>query len=214
MEFVLRIIVAAICGGFIGYERRSRLKEAGTRTHVIVAIGSCLIMIVSKYGFNDVALLDIYKVDAARLAAQVVSGVGFLGAGMILIRKNVILGLTTAAGIWATSGIGLAIGAGMIEIGVFTTALILGFQFTMHEILSKLRKYHNHHVSIEIEHKANIKQLNAFIESKGIKILEFQFQHNKNSYEIIYSLGFPKDLSEREFIEETSEIDYILSVDI
>lgn len=214
MEFVLRIIVAAICGGFIGYERRSRLKEAGTRTHVIVAIGSCLIMIVSKYGFNDVALLDIYKVDAARLAAQVVSGVGFLGAGMILIRKNVILGLTTAAGIWATSGIGLAIGAGMIEIGVFTTVLILGFQFTMHEILSKLRKYHNHHVSIEIEHKTNIKQLNAFIESKGIKILEFQFQHNKNSYEIIYSLGFPKDLSEREFIEETSEIDYILSVDI
>lgn len=101
MEFLVRILLAGICGGIIGYERKSRNKEAGIRTHLIVASGAALIMIVSKYGFTDILGDKGIALDPSRIAAQIVTGVGFLGAGMIFMRKNTISGLTTAAGIWA-----------------------------------------------------------------------------------------------------------------
>ena len=99
LELLVRLIVAGICGSLIGYERKNRLKEAGIRTHMIVALGSALVMIVSKYGFADVLLLHNYILDPSRVAAQIVSGIGFLGAGIIFVRKQAISGLTTAAGI-------------------------------------------------------------------------------------------------------------------
>lgn len=101
MLYLARILLAGCCGALIGYERKNRQKEAGIRTHFIVAVGSSLLMILSKYGFFDMAVQG----DGSRIAAQVVSGVGFLGAGMIMIRRHNISGLTTAAGIWATSGV-------------------------------------------------------------------------------------------------------------
>ena len=107
-EFFLRILTAAVCGIVIGYERENRNKEAGIRTHAIVALGAALIMIVSKYGFSD-----IQNYDASRVAAQIVSGIGFLGAGIIFIRNRAVSGLTTAAGIWATAGVGMAVGSGI-----------------------------------------------------------------------------------------------------
>lgn len=127
-EYLLRIFIACICGGAIGYERENRNKVAGIRTHAIVSLGSALIVIISKYGFNDVA-----NYDAARVAAQIVSGIGFLGAGIIFVKNNSISGLTTAAGVWATSGIGMAIGAGLYYLGVASTLLILVAQFIMHK---------------------------------------------------------------------------------
>ena len=108
VEYLVRIFVAACLGLLIGSERKNRNKSAGIRTHVIVALGAALIMVVSKYGF-----MDVEKADAARVAAQVVSGIGFLGAGVIFVRNNLVNGLTTAAGIWATAGVGLALGSGM-----------------------------------------------------------------------------------------------------
>ncbi len=122
LELLLRILVAGMCGCLIGYERKNRLKEAGMRTHMIVALGSALIMVVSKYGFADVPGAPG---DPARIAAQIVSGIGFLGAGMIFVRRQAISGLTTAAGVWATAGIGMAIGARLYEIGIATTAIVL-----------------------------------------------------------------------------------------
>ncbi len=127
-ELFARLILAAICGFAIGFERKNRRKEAGVRTHVIVALASCLMMEISKYGF-----FDLGKFDGARIAAQVVSGIGFLGAGMIFVHKNSIKGLTTAAGVWATSGIGMAVGAGMYIIGVMTTVTILIIQVVFHK---------------------------------------------------------------------------------
>ncbi len=134
IELILRLIIAAICGYVIGSERNTRRKEAGIRTHIIVAIASCLMMEISKYGFKDIG-----DFDGARLAAQVVSGIGFLGAGMIFVHKNTVKGLTTAAGIWATSGIGMAIGAGMYMIGIVTTALIMILQVFFHKKTGFLR---------------------------------------------------------------------------
>lgn len=125
-DFILRLVVASLMGVVIGLEREYRSKEAGYRTHFLVALGSALMMIVSQYGFNDVLKADLVRLDPSRLAAQVVSGIGFIGAGtIILLQKQIVRGLTTAAGIWATSGIGLAIGAGMFTIGVTATILFL-----------------------------------------------------------------------------------------
>ncbi|WP_188694879.1 MgtC/SapB family protein [Pullulanibacillus camelliae] len=128
MEWVIRLVLSGILGACIGFEREKRLKEAGLRTHFLVAVGSAVIMIISKYGFTDVLGQNI-TLDPSRIAAQVVSGIGFLGAGTILVQRQSVRGLTTAAGLWATSGIGLAIGAGMYTVGIVCTALVLlGFE--------------------------------------------------------------------------------------
>lgn len=133
--FILRMVLAAICGGFLGYERKHRGKSAGIRTHLVVAIASTLMMIVSKYGFNDMVDVAInYRLDPSRIAAGIVSGVGFLGAGMIFIRRKTPQGLTTAAGIWATSGIGMAIGAGMYVVGIAATVIIYFAQLVLHRM--------------------------------------------------------------------------------
>lgn len=124
-DFALRLFLAGVMGILIGLEREYRAKEAGYRTHFLVALGSALLMIVSQYGFSDVLERDLVRLDPSRIAAQVVSGIGFIGAGTIILQKQIVRGLTTAAGIWATSGIGLAIGAGMYGIGIAATVLVL-----------------------------------------------------------------------------------------
>ena len=126
-ELLLRIVVAAVMGYLIGYERKNREKSAGMRTHSIVCMGAALIMIVSKYSFRDIP-----DYDASRVAAQIVSGIGFLGAGVIFIRNNAVSGLTTAAGIWATAGVGMAIGAGSCLLGVCSGVLIVITQMVLH----------------------------------------------------------------------------------
>ena len=105
-NFILRLLVAGLLGGAIGFEREFRAKEAGVRTHFIVALGSALFMIISQYAFSG-------QYDHSRVAAQVVSGIGFIGAGVIIFQKNVVRGITTAAGLWVAAAIGLACGAGM-----------------------------------------------------------------------------------------------------
>lgn len=133
LHYILRMFVAGICGFIIGFERKNRAKGAGIRTHFMVAMAAALMMIVSMYSFNDPIFPEGVKVaDPTRIAAQIVSGVGFLGAGMIFVHKNTISGLTTAAGIWATAGIGMAIGAGMYIIGITATLLVLFAQIILH----------------------------------------------------------------------------------
>lgn len=137
LECILRIVLSGLCGLVVGYERKRRGKGAGTRTHLVVALASALMMIVSKYGFSDMAQVaaDVYdtRLDPSRLASQIVTGVGFLGAGMIYFNRGTITGLTTAAGIWATSGVGMAIGAGMYFIGILTTIIMIVAQTILHQ---------------------------------------------------------------------------------
>ena len=138
-ELLLRIVVAAVCGWLVGVERSRRFKDAGVRTHCMVACTAALLMLISKYGFADLsspenaALTGIRGIDPARIAAQVVSGVSFLGAGVIYRdRRFTTRGLTTAAGIWAVAGIGMAIGAGMYFVGIFATVFIICVQYITH----------------------------------------------------------------------------------
>ena len=124
-EFIIRLVVASLMGVIIGLEREYRSKEAGYRTHFLVALGSALLMIVSQYGFTEVLKADLVRLDPSRIAAQVVSGIGFLGAGTIILQKQFVRGLTTAAGLWAAAGIGLAVGAGMYLLALAATILTL-----------------------------------------------------------------------------------------
>ena len=139
-DFILRIFVAAVLGAAIGLERDLRAKEAGFRTHFLVAMGSALFMIVSAYGFSDAMASDLHRWDVSRVAAQVVSGIGFIGAGTIIFRKaeNVVSGLTTAAGLWVTAAIGLACGGGMYVLSIASTLMVLvgleAFNFILRKI--------------------------------------------------------------------------------
>ncbi len=141
LNWIIRIFIAAACGFVIGMERKSRSKEAGIRTHTIVCMAAAIMMVVSKYGFSDQLPNHdgVRGGDSARIAAQVVSGIGFLGAGIIFYKRDFLHGLTTAAGIWATSGIGLAIGAGMLVIGVFSTIILVLLQVILHRPLKLLK---------------------------------------------------------------------------
>ena len=118
IELVFRPLIAGLLGAIIGLDRAYRAKEAGFRTHFLVCLGSALFMVVSQYGFSDVLQEGITRFDPGRIAAQVVSGIGFIGAGTIIIHRQFVRGLTTAAGLWATSGIGLAIGGGLYWLGI------------------------------------------------------------------------------------------------
>ena len=133
-EYLLRILVATLCGLSIGLERESNLKLAGVRTYSIVAMTSSIMMIVSKYGFYDVLIQNSISLDPSRIAAGVVTAIGFLGAGVIFTRKMNVSGLVTAAGIWATVGIGSAIGAGMYLIGIVSTGFFLVLQLCYRKI--------------------------------------------------------------------------------
>lgn len=129
-NLILRIFVAGLLGGAIGFEREFRAKEAGVRTHFIVALGSALFMIISQFAFTG-------QFDHARVAAQVVSGIGFIGAGVIIFQKNVIRGITTAAGLWVAAAIGLACGAGMYTLSVAAMLLTIICLEAMHFITNK-----------------------------------------------------------------------------
>lgn len=129
-NFILRIFIAGVLGGLIGFEREFRAKEAGVRTHFIVALGSALFMIISQYAFSG-------RFDAARVAAQVVSGIGFIGAGVIIFQKNAVRGVTTAAGLWVAAAIGLSCGAGMYPVAVAATLMTILVLETMHFITRK-----------------------------------------------------------------------------
>jgi len=123
-ELILRLLLAALLGSVIGIERERLLWAAGLRTHMLVCVGSCLIMIVSAFGFAGVLGPHVI-LDPSRIAAQVVTGVGFLGAGSIILRNEVVKGLTTAASLWAVAAVGLAVGGGLYMAAAATTVIIL-----------------------------------------------------------------------------------------
>ena len=156
-KYLLMLLLSVLLGFAIGLERKTRAKEAGVRTHTIVCFGSCLLMIISKFGFAGM------QADTARIAAQIVSGIGFIGAGMIVYRKNVVHGLTTAAGVWATAGIGMACGAGLYLVAVGGTAIMICVQCVLHINCKLFNMKHSYRVKIsflEIENgQEKIKEL-------------------------------------------------------
>lgn len=210
LEFLVRILLAGICGGIIGYERKSRNKEAGIRTHLIVASGAALIMIVSKYGFSDILGDKGIALDPSRIAAQIVTGVGFLGAGMIFMRKNTISGLTTAAGIWATSAIGMAIGSGLYLLGIVTAVLIVLVQIILHQNHRWLKESYKEELSFVIDrNKDALKDLQERLKGLQIEILNVTLTQEQDSYQVDLVVSFPDTYQAAHLLDVFHEVDYI-----
>lgn len=185
-EFILRLFVAAVLGSIIGLDREYRAKEAGYRTHFLVSLGSALMMIVSQYGFTEaIEEVGIARFDPARVAAQVVTGIGFIGAGTIILQRQIVRGLTTAAGIWATAGIGLVVGAGMYVLGISATVLaligleLLPFLFKNVSMKSSLVEFQTHK-------KETLHKLSKLFNSKNFKVVSYQMEEQMKEAETVY----------------------------
>ncbi len=189
VEFLIRLLIAGICGALVGYERKSRLKEAGIRTHLIVALASSLMMLISKYGFGDLAYNGMVSHDPSRIASTIVSGIGFLGAGMIFVRKNTINGLTTAAGVWATAGIGMAIGAGMYFVGIAATLIVLAVQVILHKNLSFLHIPTSEEIRIiAANDKETVEEIQNILERNQISILNIKIERRDSDGDLSIDL--------------------------
>ena len=147
-RILLDILLSAILGFCIGMERKMRSKEAGIRTHTIVCIGSALFMVISKYGFGSEA-------DSARVAAQIVAGIGFLGAGIIVYRQHEVHGLTTAAGVWATAGVGMACGAQLYVLAIGAALLMVGAQWLLHRNWKIFKQKRYYSINIVFKQTSN-----------------------------------------------------------
>lgn len=212
LELMIRIILAGICGGAIGYERESRKKTAGLRTHVIVAVSSALMIALSKYGFDDV-LGQYVRLDPSRIAAGTVTAIGFLGSGIIFSKNKSVSGVTTSAGIWATLGVGMAVGAGMYVIGIATTGIVvlveifIGRSGKLSYIVKEVRQ-------IKVEYGATerseqiISRIRSVLEKEyGCKIIKFQMKREGENIHIDFLVRMGrKSVNLAAFVEEYPEI--------
>ena len=199
-ELVIRIIIAALIGCMIGYERKNREKSAGLRTHAIVCMGAALMMVVSKYSFTDIS-----DYDASRVAAQIVSGVGFLGAGTIFIKKNSISGLTTAAGIWATAGVGMAIGAGSYFVGICSGILVVVIQIILHKVTFLSMEPYRGVIKMNTTDSEHVlEELRENFTKENIRELDMKMTRGKEQGEakIELMLLFPTELERRNLVYE------------
>ena len=185
--FMIRLTIAGVLGAAIGFERECRAKEAGTRTHFLVAVGSCLMMIVSQWGFQDVlgniaAGNGFYRADISRVAAQIVSGIGFIGAGTIMMQKQVVHGLTTAAGLWAVAGIGMAIGGGLYGVGISATCFALIGLEALRFLLRKFRTRSCYLVFLTKD-RSNLINVTNELNANDFHILSFSVSSEKSGGE-------------------------------
>lgn len=216
MEFFGRILIAAICGALIGYERNNRLKEAGIRTHLIVALAAALLMVVSKYGFGDVTSHPGIALDPSRIAAQIVTGVGFLGAGMIFVRNQSISGLTTAAGVWATAGIGMAVGAGLYVLGMGVSLLIIAAQMILHRNVAWLHFPIAEQIAMEMDAVGDgVSSIREKLLSHEIRILSLKARHLDNGHMALdLFVKLPKDYNRTQLLSLLSDNPHIKSLDL
>ena len=186
-DFALRLFVAGAMGVLIGLEREYRAKEAGYRTHFLVALGSALMMNVSQYGFMEVLKTDLIRLDPSRIAAQVVSGIGFIGAGTIILQKQIVSGLSSAAGIWATSGIGLAVGAGMYAVGISATLLVLLGLETLSYFFKSIG-FRNMMIDFFTDDKEVIKRVSKKFNTRNYVVVSYEmteaYTNGKNVYHV------------------------------
>ncbi len=214
LDLILRLLVSAVCGFMVGFERKTRSKEAGIRTHAIVCLAAALMMIISKYGFDDTMFAANSKgTDTSRVASQIVTGIGFLGAGIIFYRRDMLHGLTTAAGIWATAAIGMAIGAGMYVIGVVSTAMLIILQVILHKPykIFRTRTMTSLHITVSMDEADIINKIQYLFEVK--KFLKFKTISTENGIIADIELVTPRNFSELEVYEIVRNNPYIKTLE-
>lgn len=223
-DLTLRIVLALVLGGLIGLEREWSNHAAGFRTHILVCVGSASIMLLSIYGFSDFVNEFNVRTDPARLAAQVISGIGFLGAGAILRTGSSVSGLTTAASIWVVAAIGLSVGAGFFYAAFLATALVLLSLFVLNKWERlMLRNRRNQEITLKIlDRPGSLGAIATTFGNYGIHIKNLTMEHEQedhagDSAEHTVNLRFILNINGStkliEALEEVSGIDYVLSVD-
>lgn len=178
-EVIARLAVAAVLGGIVGLERERLEWVAGLRTHMLVCLGAALVMIVSAFGFSDVLGTPQVMLDPSRIAAQVVSGIGFLGAGTILfLRQEVIRGLTTAASLWTVAAVGLAVGSGLYLAAICTTVLVVVILALVKplEVFLFRRNRSRQMVVLIDRQRASLLQIESAFETEGLGVREISLK--------------------------------------
>lgn len=208
-ELLLRLVIACILGMVIGFERKNRNKMAGIRTHAIVAFGAAFMMIVSKYGFEDIA-----SYDASRIASQIVSGIGFLGAGIIFVKDNILVsGLTTAAGIWATAGVGMSIGAGQYFIAICGGILLVVMQEILHRFSFLSREAFRATVKLTMDSKSSIHKLEDYISGEHVEIDSIKVNRgNKLETKVEMELVFLPQHDKMDFLNRLADYPGVSSI--
>ena len=189
LSFIGRLLLAGVLGALIGLERELRAKEAGLRTHFLVALGSALIMIVSLWGFGSAAGAAGTTADRARVAAQIVSGIGFIGAGAIMVQKHYVLGLTTAAGLWVVAGIGMAAGGGLWPLAVAATIFAL-IGLELFRFIVKMVRLTNVNVTFAADKPSDIPRILSRLRDSGFHVFNYKVESVSSSgdYRIVASM--------------------------
>ena len=217
-EMLMRLLAAAALGSLVGFERERLLWAAGIRTHMLVCVGSCLIMIVSAFGFSDVLAKEHVILDPSRIAAQVVSGIGFLGAGSILARGEIVKGLTTAASIWAVAAIGLAVGGGLYLAAGSSTVIILLILAGMKPLEEAYRSRNQTcQLQIEVDHGSLTPEaLREALELRVSQIKRFlvESRNAEGTDELMVLLGKVSSQDIAAFPEKLKELDGVREVTI
>lgn len=214
-EYPLRLLGAAFCGALIGYERENKMKMAGVRVHAIVCMASALMMVISKYGFYDVLSANI-TLDPSRVAASVVTAIGFLGAGIIFTHKMNIRGLTTSAGLWATVGIGMALGAGMYVLGITSVIFILLLQFLHYRHFRILKSNNVEQITLRLKGDENLQDiLKSTFDMDKFRLLSAQMKRvGNNQIEVKLYVAFPANFDVFTLLEVLRNNPEIISIDL
>jgi putative Mg2+ transporter-C (MgtC) family protein len=216
VEMLIRLVTAAALGSLIGFERERLLWAAGIRTHMLVCVGSCLIMIVSQYGFSSILTHQNVVLDPSRIAAQVVSGIGFLGAGAILARGEIVKGLTTAASIWTVAAVGLAVGGGLYLAASESTVIILIILAGI-KPLEEAYRARNQSCRLKIEAAKGVLTPDILKLALGLRasqIKRFLVSPNGSGEEITVLLNKVSSHDMKSFVEKLNELDGTISAEV
>jgi len=208
-EWLLRIACSILVGFVVGYERHRRSKEAGIRTHMIVAMASCLLMLISKYGFEDAS-----RFDPSRIASSVVSGVGFLGAGIIFVQNGSTHGLTTAAGVWAVAAIGMAFGAGMYQLGSICGVLMFVIEAFFKKTFSFNPPYNSVTLSFLLDEDFDPKDINDMLMEMGYNHSDNNISASADGYTLQTTIRTNKTFQIKEVREKLKTIPHVRDVKI
>jgi len=216
-ESLLRLALAAALGGLIGVERELREREAGLRTHLLVAVGSALFTIVSAYGFHAFLTSgqSVVRADPTRIAAQIVTGIGFLGAGAIIRQGLSVRGLTTAATLWVVAAIGLAAGAGYYSAAVFTTALVLislwPLRIAAFRMLRRFRP-EDGRLLVELPIGAGPGGVIDEVERWGARIQTIEVSQEGDRRRLELELALPRERRSADLVAQVADVEHVAEV--
>jgi putative Mg2+ transporter-C (MgtC) family protein len=216
-EELWRVAVAAGLGGVVGLERELRERQAGFRTHLLVSVGSCLFTLVSAYGFNEFVVGggNVVRTDPTRIAAQIVTGIGFLGAGAIIRQGFTVHGLTTAATLWVVAAIGMASGAGYFSAAVITTALVLITLWPLRNLAYQIVRHYRPQTDrllVQLPTGESPAPLIEKLEALGGRLQSLQVGHEADRRTVLVDVTLPPKADAPAIVSQVSQLEHVLEV--